>query len=143
MKNIFYQWQLAGIITLVLVLTGCNNTQAPKSFYSLKEAFSGKFYIGTALNEDQILEKDTAAVRIVKKHFNAVVAENCMKSEVIQPVEVKFDFSLADKFVEFGEKNKLFITGHTLIWHSQAPKWFFVDAKGKILSMLRLGVLCG
>ena len=134
MKNIFYQMQVAGIMAFALMLSGCNTRQVSKPVDSLKDALSGKFYIGTALNEDQILEKDTAAVRIVKKHFNAVVAENCMKSEVIQPVEGKFDFSLADKFVEFGEKYKMFITGHTLIWHSQAPKWFFVDAKGKDVS---------
>jgi endo-1,4-beta-xylanase len=134
MKNLLYQLQLTGIIAIALVLSGCNTREVPKSDDSLKEAFSGKFYIGTALNEEQILEKDTAAVRIVKKHFNAVVAENCMKSEVIQPVEGKFDFSLADKFVAFGEKYHLFMTGHTLIWHSQAPKWFFVDANGKDVS---------
>ena len=134
MKNRFYQLQVAVIMALALVITGCNTRQTPKSVDSLKDAFAEKFYFGTAINENQILEKDTAAIRIVKKHFNAIVAENCMKSEVIQPVEGKFDFSLSDKFIEFGEKYKLFITGHVLIWHSQAPKWFFVDAEGKDVS---------
>ena len=131
MKNIFYQLQVAGIIALALILSGCNTRQASKSVNSLKEAFAGKFYIGTALNEDQILEKDTAAVRIVKKHFNAVVAENCMKSGPLQPKEGVFDFTLADKFVDFGEKYNLFITGHTLVWHAQTPPWFFRDSLGK------------
>ena len=35
----------------------------------LKDAFAGKFYIGTAMNVEQILEKDTAAVRIIKEDF--------------------------------------------------------------------------
>jgi endo-1,4-beta-xylanase len=100
----------------------------------LKEAFAGKFYIGTALNTNQILEKDTVSCRIIKTQFSAIVAENCMKSEVIQPKEGVFDFSLADKFVDFGMKNNLFITGHTLIWHSQAPRWFFTDDKGNEVS---------
>jgi endo-1,4-beta-xylanase len=53
---------------------------------------------------------------------------------VLQPVEGEFDFSLADQFVKFGEKNKMFIIGHTLIWHSQTPRWFFTDDKGQQVS---------
>ncbi len=98
-----------------------------KSDITLKEALKGKFCIGTALNTDQIWGKDTAAVRVVKQQFNSIVAENCMKSEVLQPREGKFNFKDADKFVEFGEENNMQIIGHTLIWHSQAPAWFFKD----------------
>jgi endo-1,4-beta-xylanase len=29
--------------------------------------------------------------------------------------------------VDFGEKNKMFIVGHTLVWHWQTPNWVFVD----------------
>lgn len=118
----------------VTLFTACNSPKTPPQVDSLKDAFSGKFYMGTALNEAQIMGTDTAAVRVIKKHFNAIVAENCMKSEEIQPVEGEFNFALADKFVEFGEQNDMFITGHTLIWHSQAPKWFFVDADGNDVS---------
>ncbi|HEY9124985.1 MAG TPA: endo-1,4-beta-xylanase [Bacteroidales bacterium] len=100
----------------------------------LKDAFAGKFFIGTAMNAEQILEKDTAAVRLIKENFGAIVAENCMKAGPIQPKEGEFDFSLADKFVEFGEKNNKFITGHCLVWHSQAPRWFFKDSLGNDVS---------
>ncbi|PCH71376.1 MAG: 1,4-beta-xylanase [Bacteroidales bacterium] len=116
-----------GVIALI-ILSGCANKK--QATLSLKDAFVGKYYIGTALNESQILGKDTVAIRVVKEQFNAIVAENCMKSESIQPVEGEFDFSLADRFVEFGEQNNMFITGHTLIWHSQAPAWLFVDKEG-------------
>lgn len=101
---------------------------------TLKDAFAGKFYIGTALNIGQITEKDQKAVEVIRNNFNAIVAENCMKSEQIQPQEGVFDFSMADKFVAFGEKNKMHITGHTLIWHSQTPRWFFKDAQGNDVS---------
>lgn len=101
---------------------------------SLREAVKDKFLIGTALNTNQIWGKDTAAVKIVREQFNSIVAENCMKSMYIQPVEGEFNFKDADKFVEFGEQNNMFITGHTLIWHSQAPDWFFRDDKGKDVS---------
>lgn len=100
----------------------------------LKDAYADKFYIGTALNLDQIWERNEKAVQVVKSHFNSIVAENCMKGEVVQAEEGVFDFKDADKFVEFGEKNGMQIIGHTLIWHSQPPKWFFTDKNGKDVS---------
>ncbi|GHV13932.1 beta-xylanase [Bacteroidia bacterium] len=101
---------------------------------SLKEALKDKFLIGTALNTNHIWGKDTAAIKIVTEQFNSIVAENCMKSMYIQPTEGEFYFKDADKFVEYGEQNNLYITGHTLIWHSQTPDWFFTDDKGKDVS---------
>lgn len=101
---------------------------------TLKDAFAGRFYIGTALNERQIAGKDSAAINVVKEQFSAIVPENCMKSGRIQPKEGVFNFSFPDQFVEFGEKNHLFMTGHCLIWHSQAPRWFFTDSLGNDVS---------
>jgi len=100
----------------------------------LKDAFENKFFIGTALNLDQIWERDSKAVAVVKTQFNSIVAENCMKSMFLQPQEGVFNFKDADRFVAFGEKNKMQIIGHTLIWHSQTPAWFFVDKNGKDVS---------
>lgn len=96
----------------------------------LKEAFKGKFLIGVALNTNQFREIDTKSNPLILSNFNSIVAENCMKSEVIQPIEGQFDFERADQFVRFGEKYKMIVIGHTLIWHSQAPKWFFEDKNG-------------
>ena len=101
---------------------------------AFKEAYKDKFHIGTALNTRQIMGGEPAAMEVVKLHFNSIVAENCMKSSRIQPKEGEFNFSIADKFVEFGEQNDMHIHGHTLIWHSQAPEWFFLDKQGKTVS---------
>jgi len=101
---------------------------------TLKDAYAGKFYIGTALNTPQITGKDTAAVKVIIENFSAIVPENCMKSGPIQPKEGEFDFTLADQFVEFGIQNNKFITGHCLVWHSQAPRWFFTGSDGKEVS---------
>lgn len=118
------------LLALATLLAGaCSQTNQEKQ-PSLKEAFSGKFLIGTAINAEQINETDTASVRVIKEHFNAIVGENCMKSMWLQPKEGVFDFALADKLVEFGERNNMFMSGHVLIWHSQAPAWFFTDCNG-------------
>lgn len=106
----------------------------PVAAATLKDAYRGKFFIGTALNTPQILGTAVDEVNIVKTHFNSIVAENCMKSGPMQPQEGKFEFDLADKFVEFGVNNNMQIIGHTLIWHSQAPRWFFTDSEGKDVS---------
>lgn len=118
---------------MVFSMVGCmaadNSSQS-----TLKDALKNKFLMGVAINADQVLGKDTSALRIIKQQFNSVVAENCMKSEVIQPKEGEFDFTKSDQFVDFGTKNNMYIIGHTLIWHSQAPVWFFVDKEGKDVS---------
>ncbi|HEY4786200.1 MAG TPA: endo-1,4-beta-xylanase [Bacteroidales bacterium] len=101
---------------------------------TLKQALKDKFFIGTALNANQITERDSESVRLIKEQFNAIVPENCMKSAIIHPKEDEYDFALADQFVEFGEKNNLFVTGHTLIWHGQLARWFCVDENGNNVS---------
>ena len=108
--------------------------QTKQTDISLKTTFKNKFLIGVAMNANQITGKDSVGDRVIAQNFSSIVAENCMKSEVVQPVEGEFDFSLADQFVKFGEKNKMFIIGHTLIWHSQTPRWFFTDDKGQQVS---------
>ena len=101
---------------------------------TLKDAFAGKFLIGTAMNVREIAGADTVATRLIKQQFDAIVAENCMKSENIQPEEGQFHFEMADRLVAFARKNHLVVTGHTLIWHSQTPAWFFTDSTGNQVS---------
>lgn len=118
-------------LTLLMfsLLLGVQFSSAQKQI-SLGNAFAEKFYIGTAMNTPQIIGRDTAAIEVIKEHFNAIVAENCMKSGIIQPRKDEFNFELADRFVDFGVNNNKFIIGHCLIWHSQAPDWFFTDSIG-------------
>lgn len=131
----YFKYKYAFIaFSVILGLTSCIKNHTSRPEVSLKEAFSGKFYMGVAMDSAQIIGIDTAGIRIIKQHFNSVVAENCMKSEVIQPKEGEFNFTLADQFVNFGEKNDMFTIGHVLIWHSQAPAWFFTDKNGKDVS---------
>lgn len=112
------------LMTATLALSSCNSV--PKktgTTVSLKDAYAKDFYIGTALDTNQIMERDPMVSSLIAKEFNSITPENCMKSMFLQPEKDKFDFKMADKYVAFGEKNKMFIHGHTLIWHSQLPKW--------------------
>ena len=67
------------IIITDINLMACGNEQA-KEEPGLKDALEGKFEIGVALNTRQAAGMDTLATEIVQKHFNAIVAENAMKS---------------------------------------------------------------
>lgn len=121
----------------VMFLTGCtySNTEKPQlKDTALKEVFKDKFLIGSAINQYQVAGSDTTAMNLVKKHFNTVVAENAMKSEVINPQKGVYDWTLADQFVDWGTDNDMFVVGHCLVWHSQLAKWFPYDDEGNYVS---------
>lgn len=117
------------IFGLILIM----NLLCPSAFaqQGLKDVLGKHFLMGVALNQRTVNGQDKASVKIVKKHFNSAVAENCMKVESLQPQEGLFNFSEADKFIDFCQKNHLTIIGHCLVWHAQTPAWFFTDSEGK------------
>ncbi|TCN50714.1 endo-1,4-beta-xylanase [Flavobacterium circumlabens] len=112
------------LLLSVVILSSCNaKKEKEKNAVSLKDSYKNDFYIGTALSADQIEEKNAKEDSLIQNEFNAITAENIMKSMFIHPQKDKYDFALADKFVAYGKKNKMFIHGHTLIWHSQLAPW--------------------
>jgi len=121
-------------LATVLQVACVSKTSEEKKEVTLKDALDGKFYIGAALNEGQITGRNKEAVQVVETYFNSIVAENCMKSQNIHPEEGVYDFTLPDQFVELGERNGMFIIGHTLIWHSQLSEWFVKDENGNDVS---------
>jgi endo-1,4-beta-xylanase len=121
--------RMAGIIAAALVLAGTAAGQT-----SLREAFKPYFRIGAALNPGHFGETDHAGVAIVRTHFNSITSENVMKWERIHPSAGNWNFEPADRYVEFGEKNGMFIVGHCLVWHRQTPKWVFEDDAGRPLT---------
>lgn len=117
-----------------LVVSCSSGSSSSDKEIGLKDIVGDKFLIGAAINVNQSSGRDTSSIKILKRHFNSIVAENCMKSEEIHPEEDRFDFSKADEFIDFGLKNNMSIIGHCLIWHSQCPSWFFVDDEGNTVS---------
>lgn len=97
---------------------------------SMREAFKNQFLIGTAVNMWQVRKGGEKMHNLIKSQYSAIVAENCMKAEAVQPIENMFNFRDADELVEFAQSNNQTITGHCLVWHSQTPTWFFTNDKG-------------
>jgi endo-1,4-beta-xylanase len=94
---------------------------------TLTSAYKDCFLMGVALNQRQFTEQDTGGAALVKLHFNSISPENAMKWASLHPRPGPdgYNFEAADRYVEFGEKNGMFIVGHTLVWHSQTPRWVF------------------
>src|SRR5262245_64237744 len=101
---------------------------------TLKEAYADDFLVGTTLGEAQLLGREPKSLEVAAEEFNAISPENCLKWESVHPEPGRYDFTQADKYVEFGEKHGMFILGHTLVWHNQTPDWVFEDENGKPLS---------
>ena len=108
-------------IILIVSFMSCKNEakMSPQDKNGLKEKYNEYFMIGTAVNSSQILEKDEKAKTLLAKEYNSITPENIMKCEIIHPQWDKYDFELADKFVNLARKNNMFSVDHTLIWHSQ------------------------
>ena len=97
---------------------------------TLKDVYKDAFKIGTAVNPSVTSGRDIASQDIVKTHFNSITVENAMKAEILNPKPGIYNFNPADEFVEFGQKNNMFIIAHTLVWHNQCPDWFFFNEDG-------------
>jgi endo-1,4-beta-xylanase len=129
---------LAHFVTAVVaatVLSGCaGRPSSPPSAATpptLKEAFSGAFRIGAALNPGEFDERDTVAWPLIPRQFNTISPENVLKWDYVEPRPGAFDFTVSDRYVAFGERHGMMVIGHTLVWHSQTPRWVFDGVDGK------------
>jgi endo-1,4-beta-xylanase len=117
------RFQLALIITTVVMASNFTVLNAQVNKSSLRTIYKNDFLIGTALNSTQIEEKDAIAAKLIPQQFNAATPENIMKSEIIHPAWDKYNFELPDKLIAYGKKHNIKINAHTLIWHSQLPAY--------------------
>jgi endo-1,4-beta-xylanase len=109
------------IVALAVTAYGQDNTKtAPQK--TLKEAYAGKFLIGTASDLRGLSEAELASV---KTQYDILTPENCMKPQPIHPSEGRFNFAIADTLVDWCQRNGVKVWGHTLGWHSQTAPWFF------------------
>lgn len=121
------------LLTL-LCLAGRAGAQPP----SLAEAYAGEFLVGGAIGTRQIMTDDHPALEVARRQFNTITPENLLKWSEVHPEPERYDWEAADRLVEFGEANGMFIVGHTLVWHSQTPRWVFQGDDGEPLNREQL-----
>ena len=119
----------AGLIIFIMTVMvyGQNNTDTT-SLKSLKEVYAGKFLIGCAAD---LRGYSDAELANIKTQYDIVTPENCMKPQPIHPSEDTYNFATADALVDWCQKNRVKVWGHTLVWHAQTGRWFFEGPDGK------------
>ncbi|MFC3493850.1 endo-1,4-beta-xylanase [Glycomyces rhizosphaerae] len=94
---------------------------------SLKDVLAEEFRFGAAVDPRDLADPTG---QLLDKHFNQITAENHMKPDALQPTEGTFTFDAADELVAHAEANGMEIYGHTFLWHSQVPDWWFTYPAG-------------
>ena len=117
--------------TLVACTRPATTPAARPAATSLKDAYRDAFRMGVAIDAATATGADSATQRLVLREFNSITADNFLKAALVNPQPGVYDFRAGDAFVALGEQHKMFIIGHTLVWHNQTPPWFFTDADGK------------
>jgi len=126
--------KIISLVILVLFPLGIGCIYDAEKDISLKDQFKDYYYIGVAINKYQLHDKNSKIINLVEKEFNSITPENMLKWEKVHPKQNVYNFEPIDSFVAFGQTNNMFIIGHTLVWHSQTPKWVFEDNKGNLVS---------
>jgi GH35 family endo-1,4-beta-xylanase len=102
---------------------------------TLKDFYKEDFLIGVALSRDDILNQEKA--QLVIEQFNSITCENEMKPDFLLDRQETLargeeDFAVVNMknaliHLNFAKENNIFMRGHTLVWHSQTPRWFFTE----------------
>ena len=99
---------------------------------ALKDAFEGKFKVGTSVSPHEL----NSGANFIKKHFNSITPENELKPDSIlnqqgcqqqgNNVNTQVYFGQGTSAtLKFCADNGISLRGHTFVWYSQTPDWFF------------------
>ncbi|MBR3742426.1 MAG: endo-1,4-beta-xylanase [Clostridia bacterium] len=103
---------------------------------SLAQRYEGIFTIGVATSPEVL--QDERAASLIAANFNSLTCENQMKADFVMDrsasirskdnTRVKLNFSKAAPVLSFAQEHGMKVRAHTLVWHSQTPRWFFAES---------------
>ena len=102
----------------------------------IKDIYADDFSIGAVLGASGL--NMPALTDLVKTHFNSLTLENEMKpsglldynASITEPIDNEspsINFTTAERGLKFAKENGIKMRGHTLVWHSQTPRWLFTE----------------
>ncbi len=127
-----------------------SNTSTVKSAMStLLDTYGKTFgYMGVCVNSWQL--RDSSTLNHIKSQYNSITLENEMKPDYLlgwssdnisvseakslgyyipdsykENIVPRINFNTVDEVMKICYENGLKMRGHTLVWHSQTPAWFF------------------
>jgi len=119
----------------VIITAGEQSTQgiayAASVEKGLKDEFASYFRVGNILNGGTVKNSSITA-NMIKDH-NSIECENEMKPDatIVQSqcsgTNVGVSLNSAAAIMDFCIQNDIAMRGHTLVWHSQTPTWFFKE----------------
>ena len=108
-----------------------NNAQTSASSSSFKGAFAPWFKIGTSVSPHEL----GSGASFLKENYSSITPENELKPDSIldqqacqqrgNNVNTQINLSRAAQTLKFCEENGISLRGHTFVWYSQTPDWFF------------------
>jgi endo-1,4-beta-xylanase len=121
------------LVAAAATLAGSNDTAigAESETPTLRDVYQKNFLLGTALSFRTVSGQNAKAAELAGKQFSCVTAENEMKWQSLHPEPERYQFDAADTYFEYAKKHKMEVIGHTLVWHSQTPRWVFEGEGGK------------
>lgn len=117
-----------------VIITGKNDmhtVSAASTEKGLKDEFANYFRVGNILNGSTV--KNSTITASVLKDYNSIECENEMKPDatLVQSqcngTNIGVSLKNAASIMDFCVNNKIAMRGHTLVWHSQTPLWFFKE----------------
>jgi len=105
---------------------------------SLSQHYSDAFTIGTALTPDNL--ESEQFMQLAQRHFNgSVTIGNQLKPDFVldrsatlslaentgDDTDPQVSLEAAKPLLDYCLENNIPLRGHTLVWHSQTPDWFF------------------
>src|SRR5690625_7603454 len=88
----------------------------------LRPGHQDDFLVGTAISNGTLEAPNKPLLDLIAREFNAITAENCMKSGLLQPSQGQWEWEPADRIVQFGLEHNMHIVGHARGAHAQTPR---------------------
>ncbi|OPZ22236.1 MAG: Endo-1,4-beta-xylanase Y precursor [Firmicutes bacterium ADurb.BinA205] len=111
--------------------TNTNTNTSASQGTGLKGKFAPWFKIGTSVSPNEL----NSGASFLKENYNSITPENELKPDSIldqqacqqrgNNVNTQVNLSRAAQTLKFCEDNGISLRGHTFVWYSQTPDWFF------------------